>query len=155
MSGVNPHRGEVAFDLFAGKPGYETLKPGDVVLRFTNDDLAKIESDTGVSGIRDISAGIQAGSVKLAIATLFFGLKSSATGKQWCTNRNWLSDTPFAIGEATPLIGDALVWNLYGKTAEELVADYQKARAEEADGGDALDDDRPFRSSTGSSKTEL
>lgn len=154
MSGLNPHRGEVEFDLFVGAPGFADVKPGDVYLRFTTDDLARICAELKIETTQEIASKIQQGSVSAAVTALAYGLKTrgeNAPERKFVTNKKWLEDTPFAIGVATAKVGDALVWNLYGKTAGELVSDYMQARANA--GGD--DTNAPFQSSNGSSLTEL
>lgn len=154
MTGLNPHRGEVEFDLFVGAPGFEDVKPRDVYLRFTTDDLARICADLKIDSIRDLSMKIQEGSITAAICALAYGLKTRGENipeRKFVTNKKWLEDTPFAIGMATGKVGDALIWNLYGKSAAEMYTDFMKRQ--DIQGGD--DTNAPFQSSSGSSPTEL
>lgn len=155
MHALNPHRGEVEFDLFVGHEGYETIKPGDVYLRFTNDDLARICEQHGVENPRELAVKIRDGAIKVAQSCLFFGLKTRAGGtpeRRWQPNPKFADDTPFAIGQATEKIGDALTWNITGKTATQLFEEYQATikAAKEAE----AQADVPLASSTGKSPTE-
>lgn len=55
---INPHRGEVAFDLFVGKDGYETIEPGDLMFRLTNDDIARIIQEVKAETIKGLGSSL-------------------------------------------------------------------------------------------------
>jgi hypothetical protein len=153
MSAINPHRGEVEFDLFVGQEGYSQIGPGDVYLRFTNDDLARICGEHGVENPRDLAVKIEGGAIKVAQSCLFYGLKTRLGGtaeRRWQPNAKFTEDTPFAIGVATAKIGDALTWNILGKTGAQLLQEYleQQKAAKTAEAEEAA----PFASSSGSSR---
>lgn len=154
MAGINPHRGEVEFDLFVGHDGYAEINPGDVYLRFTNDDLARICKAHGVQNPRELAVRIQGGAIDVAQSCLFYGLKTRLGGageRRWQANPKFADDTPFAIGLATEKIGDALTWNITGRTAAELFAEWQK-QSKGAGNGEP-EEAGPFASSSGNSPT--
>jgi hypothetical protein len=180
MSGINPLSGEVEFDLFVGAEAFAGVKSGDVMLKYTTADIAKIQQALQVVGLPEIGAKIEAQDANAVQQCLLHGLKYTETKKPFITNPKWLDDLPFPLGQAAAFIGDALAWQsagLVGFTAR----DFYESRIEAVNSGralheifaekiaarsrggkpvqvnepDTLDDSRPFSSSTGSSPTEL
>jgi hypothetical protein len=147
---ANIYRGEFPFDYFVGAEGYESIEPGDFVLRFRSGDLAKLQADLVPMTFTEISKAIVECDAKVIFAALKHGLKSNNPERPVIVNKPMLDDLPFALGTVRGTIDDAFLWVWTGKTRADLAAALLGDKSADAgeDHGEDGGSETPFGDST-------
>ena len=142
----NPLRGQVAFPLFEGQPGYEMIPAGETCLRFRNSDLIALKNiykpdgkqfivrynvdrdgmttGTDATTYRQIlMAALQQNDEEAILACFDHGLKVADGRTRFRLTADQKDDMPFVLSDAVPYIHRALFLAWFGKTAEEIAAE--------------------------------
>lgn len=165
---ANEMRGEVAFDLFAGKAGCEAVPTG-LVLRYRTCDrialknlykpdgkqfIVRFDTVKGTVDATDykqvLMAALQVGDDEAVAACLKHGLKKEDGNTPFHIAPSLWNDLPFLAIEAIPLIQEALCWSWNGMSLASLQREAATVATETVQAAD-LAASGPFASSNGSS----